>query len=142
MSTIVVKNLPDHLHVLLKKRAEHNHRSMTMEVVHLIEAGLESDAKSAPKAKPNPKPLPPPVQLRSGRSLTIDEIEAAIADHSAEPAAPTDGRAALRAALVKQPDGSYINVLGIDDNEFFDTLDRIRAEAQAPDVTGLFGEAT
>lgn len=72
MSTIVVKNLPDHLHALLKQRAEQNHRSMTKEVVHLIEAGLQ--------AAPARRPLPPPVKLRSGRMLSIDEIEAAIAE--------------------------------------------------------------
>ncbi len=72
MSTIVVKNFPDHLHALLKQRAEHNHRSMTKEVVHLIEAGLQ--------AAPARRPLPPPVKLRSGRMLSIDEIEAAIAE--------------------------------------------------------------
>lgn len=72
MSTIVVKNFPDHLHTLLKQRAEHNHRSMTKEVVHIIEAGLD--------AAPPQRPLPPPVKLRSGRILSIDEIEAAIAD--------------------------------------------------------------
>ena len=72
MSTIVVKNFPDHLHTLLKRRAEQNHRSMTKEVVHLIETGLASAVK--------PRPLPPLVKLRSGRMLSIDEIEAAIAD--------------------------------------------------------------
>ena len=73
MSTIVVKNLPDHLHALLKKRAQHNHRSMTKEVVHLIESGLGM-------APPTARTLPPPVKLRSGRMLTIEDIEAAIAD--------------------------------------------------------------
>lgn len=72
MGTIVVKNLPDHLHALLKQRAEHNHRSMTKEVVHLIEAGLHG-------ATPR-RPLPPPVKLRSGRMISIDEFEAAVAD--------------------------------------------------------------
>lgn len=73
MSTIVVKNLPDHLHEQLKLRAAHNHRSMTKEVVHLIEAGLADTGNK-------PRPLPPLVKLRSGRMLSIDEIEAAIAD--------------------------------------------------------------
>ncbi len=72
MSTIVVKNFPDHLHTLLKQRAEHNHRSMTKEVVHLIEAGLQ--------ATPPQRPLPPPVKLRSGRMISIEEFEAAVAD--------------------------------------------------------------
>lgn len=48
MSTIVVKNLPDHLDLLLKQRAEQNHRSMTKEVVHLIEARLQA----APARRP------------------------------------------------------------------------------------------
>ena len=72
MSTIVVKNLPDHLHTLLKQRAEHNHRSMTKEVVHLLQVGLGGAVAL--------RPLPPPVKLRSGRMLSIDDIEAAIAD--------------------------------------------------------------
>lgn len=72
MSTIVVKNLPDHLHALLKQRAEHNHRSMTKEVVHLIETGLGA---AAPR-----RPLPAPVKLRSGRMITIEAFEAAAAD--------------------------------------------------------------
>ena len=72
MSTIVVRNLPDHLHALLKQRAEHNHRSMTKEVVYLIEAGLVGLATQ--------RPLPPPVKLRSGRMLSIDDIESAVAD--------------------------------------------------------------
>ena len=72
MSTIVVKNLPDHLHILLKQRAEHNHRSMTKEVVHLIEAGLGTQQTK--------RPLPAPVKLRGGRVFSIEEIEAAIAD--------------------------------------------------------------
>lgn len=131
MSTIVVKNFPERLHERLKKRAEHNHRSMTKEVVHLVEAGLA--------AAPATPPLPTPVSLRSGRKITAQEIEAAIADRAP---APVDGRAALRAALVKQRDGSYINVLGIDDPSFFETLARIRREARLPDVEGLFDEGT
>ena len=135
MTTIVVKNLPEHLHAQLKQRAEQNHRSMNKEVVHLIEAGLEGDAASASM----PKPMTEPVPRRSGRSLA--EIEAAIAERMPEPNQATDGRAALRAALIKQSDGSYFNVLGIEDDRFFETLERIRAEAQAPDVSGLFDGA-
>lgn len=72
MSTIVVKNFPEHLHAQLKQRAAQNHRSMTKEVVHLVESGLGGAAF--------PRPLPPPVKLRSGRMLTAAEIETAIAD--------------------------------------------------------------
>ena len=136
MSTIVVKNFPDELHGRLKERAERNHRSMTKEVVHLIAAGLGSEPSALAR------PLPPPVALRSGRMATIEEIEEAIADHSAWPSPAPDGREALRAALIKQADGSYINVLGIEDEAFFETLDRIRAEARAPDLSRLFDGAT
>ena len=114
MSTIVIRNLPEHLHAQLKARAEHNHRSMNKEVVHLIEAGLRAGgpAESAPLAEPPAK--------------TADA-----SPHKDKPpeAAPEDGRTALRAALIKQADGSFLNVLGIEDEGFFETLQLIRAEA-------------
>ena len=135
MSTIVVKNFPDELHGRLKQRAERNQRSMTKEVVHLIAAGLGSELP------PLARPLPPPVALRSGKMTTIEEFEEGVADHSGWPNPAPDGREALRAALIKQADGSYINVLGIEDEAFFETLDRIRAEARAPDVSRLFDDA-
>ena len=47
--------------------------------------------------------------------------------------------AALRAALVMQPDGSYINLLGIEDEGFFETLDKMRGEFKLPDPID-FGE--
>ncbi len=72
MSTLVVRNLPEQLHEQLKQRAAANHRSMTKEVLHLLESGLQSEAK--------PRPLPPPLKLRGGRMLSIEDIEAAIAD--------------------------------------------------------------
>ena len=134
MSTIVVKNFPDDLHGQLKERAERNHRSMTKEVVHLIAAGLGSEL---PQQR---RPLPPPVALNSGKMVTIEELEAAIADHSTGSNPTLDGREALRAALIKQPDGSYVNVLGIEDGDFFDALDRIRAEAKSRDVSHLFDD--
>ena len=135
MSTIVVKNFPDELHGRLKQRAERNHRSMTKEVVHLIAAGLGSELP------PISRPLSPPVALVSGTMPTADEIEEAIAEHSAWPSQTLDGREALRAALIKQADGSYINVLGIEDDAFFETLVRVRANARAPDVARLFDDA-
>ncbi len=71
MSTLVVKNIPDHLHELLKRQARRNHRSVTKEVVSLIEAGVVTQ-KSKFK-------LPPPLKLKGG-PITLEEIEAAIAD--------------------------------------------------------------
>lgn len=72
MSTLVVKNLPDHLHERLKFQARRNHRSVTKEVVSLIEAGIGNSG-----ARPG---LPAPLKLKSGRRLTIKEIEEAIAE--------------------------------------------------------------
>ena len=134
MSSIVVKNFPADLLDRLKERAERNHRSMTKEVVHLLAASLGGE----PSQPAQSRPLPAPVKLRSGKTLSIEDFEAAVADHSIEASKSSDGRAALRAALIKQPDGSFVNVLGIEDSSFFDTLERIRAEAKAPDVKRLF----
>lgn len=127
MSTIVVKNFPDDMHERLKERAERNHRSMTKEVVHLIAAGLEQEDLAAELRHPLS-----PLAVGRSTSATLQQT----------PAAAPDGRAALRAALVKQPDGSYVNVLGIEDTGFFDTLERIRAEAKAPDLSKLFDDAS
>jgi len=72
MPTLVVKNVTDSLHERLKRRARENHRSMTQEAIVLLERGL---------AAPDNKPLrlPPVVKLKGG-SLTLDDIESAIAD--------------------------------------------------------------
>ena len=37
MATLNIKNFPDELYERLRKRAEHEHRSVTQEVVHLLE---------------------------------------------------------------------------------------------------------
>jgi plasmid stability protein len=72
MSTLVIKNLPEELHARLKEQAQRHHRSVTKEVVSLIEAGLEAPAK--------PPMLLPTLQPHGGRALSLEEIEAAIAD--------------------------------------------------------------
>lgn len=68
MSTLVIKNLPDALHARLKAQAERNRRSVTMEVVTLIEYG------TAPKRVP--PVLSPPIKLKGGGPLTDKDIEA------------------------------------------------------------------
>jgi plasmid stability protein len=45
VSTLVIKNLPESLHADLKRQAKRNHRSVTKEVVSLIEAGITPPAK-------------------------------------------------------------------------------------------------
>ena len=72
MSTLVIKNLPDALHARLKKQAQRNHRSVTKEVVSLIESGLVASRQ--------PPKLSPPLKLAGGYRPTVEEIEAAIAE--------------------------------------------------------------
>ena len=75
MPTLVVKNLPQPLHERLKAQAQQHHRSMTKEVVALIEQGL-----LAPRSALAPvRPLPPLVRLSTG-PVTPEWIAAAIAD--------------------------------------------------------------
>jgi hypothetical protein len=71
MSTLVIKNLPESLHRRLKDQAERNRRSVTQEAISLIESGI-----TVPRLPPT---LPPPVKLKGG-PITIEEIEAAIAE--------------------------------------------------------------
>ena len=68
MMTLVIKNLPESLHARLKEQAQRNRRSVTKEVITLIESGLSRNA---------PRPLPPLIKLKGG-PLTTAEIEAAI----------------------------------------------------------------
>lgn len=72
MSTLVIKNFPEELHVRLKAQAQRHHRSVTKEVVNLIESGLVTPRQ--------PSELSPPLKLAGGCRPTIEDIEAAIAD--------------------------------------------------------------
>jgi hypothetical protein len=75
MPTLVVKNLPEPLHERLKAQAQEHHRSMTKEVVALIEQGLLAPRSKSARARP----LPPLVRLSTG-PVTTEWIEAAIAE--------------------------------------------------------------
>lgn len=77
MSTLVVKNLPEQLHVRLKAQAQQHHRSITKEAIALIEQGLLAPRATGSQA--DAPPLPPLVCLPGG-PLTTEWIEAAIAD--------------------------------------------------------------
>lgn len=67
MTTLVIKNLPEDLHVRLKEQAERNRRSVTMEAITLIEHGV-APKRVAPK-------LSPPIKLEGG-PMTAKELEA------------------------------------------------------------------
>ncbi len=51
MATLVIKNLPQPLHLKLKERAKRNHRSLTKETIALIERAVELPAVDALIAK-------------------------------------------------------------------------------------------
>lgn len=72
MATLVIKNLPDDLHARLKEQAQRHHRSVTKEVVSLIESGL-----GTPRQPPK---LSPPLKLAGGQRPDIADIEATIAE--------------------------------------------------------------
>lgn len=71
MGALVIKNFPEDLHAALRARAERHRRSVTREVVMLIENALSGGPRVAPE-------LPPPVRLR-GAPITTVEIEKAAA---------------------------------------------------------------
>lgn len=72
MSTLVIKNFPEELHARLKEQAQRHHRSVTKEVVSLIESML-----AAPRRPPK---LSPPLKLAGGYRPTVEDIETAIAE--------------------------------------------------------------
>ena len=72
MRTLVIKNFPEDLHARLKAQAQRHHRSVTKEVVSLVEAGLIESRESPGSYAPG---------ARSGeRALGVADIDAAIAD--------------------------------------------------------------
>lgn len=70
MSTLVIRNFPEHLHAQLKARAQRNHRSLNSETVVVLESALRH---------PAPPTLSPPLKLKGGHRPSIEDIEAAIA---------------------------------------------------------------
>jgi hypothetical protein len=66
MSTLVIKNLPEDLHARLRQQAERNRRSVTMEVIVLIERSV-APRHAAPV-------LSPPIKLKRG-ALTDSLID-------------------------------------------------------------------
>ncbi len=62
MASLLIKNIPDELHELLRKRAARHHRSMNKEVIVLLEQVMEG---SRPGAIPEPAPLKRPIDTRT-----------------------------------------------------------------------------
>jgi plasmid stability protein len=72
VSTLIVRNLPDELHEMLRRRARSHHRSVNKETVAVLEEALRLESR--------PAKLSPPLKLRSGYRPSIEDIEAAIAE--------------------------------------------------------------
>jgi plasmid stability protein len=126
MATIVIKNLPDAAHDRLKRLAIRNNRSVNKEVVNLIQRAVATPGRSdAALTAPVPQllsvaePAAPAYALKTGKP---------------------DGREALRAALVRQADGSYLNVLGIEDSRFFEIMDNLHLYEGESDPADLVVE--
>ena len=93
MPTLVVKNLPQQLHERLKQRAQAHHRSVTKEVIHLIENGVNQPPRAM-------APLPPAYVLPGG-PLTQEEILAAVAARDGDAAEAAMRRHMLGAQRVR-----------------------------------------
>lgn len=72
MSTLVVKNLPDDLHERLLKLAKRNHRSVSEQVIQLIEWSLAG--QSGPASRPST------ITAQGGRPMSRKELETALHD--------------------------------------------------------------
>jgi len=77
MTTLTVKNVPDHVHKKLRLRASASRRSLNSELLHIIESTLEADQDPAAEAAGI---LRKARELRSRFSgeLTSAEVDAAI----------------------------------------------------------------
>ncbi len=118
MTTLVIKNFPEDLHARLKEQAQRHHRSVTKEVVSLVEAGL--DAQRLPLDRSSP------INLK-GVPITSEASGTVIADPARE---RDEAWQAYFRKLQRLPDGGYYNPDGIDDEAFFDELERFRAESR------------
>ncbi len=71
MSTLVVKDLPAHLHEALKARARRHHRSLNKEAASIIEQAVRAGDKQSAQHAPAPK----------GQPLTLEELDVALSDN-------------------------------------------------------------
>ncbi len=129
MSTVVTRDLPEPLHARPKERANINHRSMTGEAIHLVETRRDG-AQGKRASRHGGEPDAPAARAMHAAAVLRSASDGA-----------SDGRKALRAALVGQSDGCHLNGLGVEDESFLEMLERFRAETPVPNMDGLFDEA-
>lgn len=72
MPGLLVKNLPDHLHVRLKRRAAANRRSMSNELIMILERVLDDRAGPASLDEVNA------MRVTGSRPLTQDLLDEAL----------------------------------------------------------------
>ncbi len=72
MPALVLKNVPEALHERLKVQAAANRRSLTQEVIQLLERGVLT-------LQPEDEQLPMPIQLKGG-PVSTEWIESAITE--------------------------------------------------------------
>ncbi len=77
MAALLIKNLPSALHESLRTRAERNHRSMTKEVITIIEHALGKGDPLAPTVAPVP-PLRHVTTFKLRKPLTAQFIDRVI----------------------------------------------------------------
>lgn len=154
MSTLVVKNLPQELYDKLKQQAERNHRSVTKEIVSLIEASVAEQGSQAARAQPFevravdelrqylPDHLVRELKIRAAQlDRKLEDVTAEFIQHGLETASQQntgDPLQALMRKLVFRADGSVTNPDGIDDPAFFDALDDIRRRSRASEPRNPF----
>jgi len=108
MTTLVIKNFPDDLHARLREQAKRHHRSVTREVLSLVEAGLAAPLRTEPVTAQEIAPADAPAATASLRG---------------------DAWQSYLSKLQRLPDGSFYNPDGIDDEAFFEELERFRAKS-------------
>ena len=77
MAALLIKNLPPALHESLRTRAERNHRSMTKEVLTILEHTLDETKKTA-LAEPPVPPLRHVTMFKLRKPLTAQFIDRVI----------------------------------------------------------------
>jgi len=143
MTALVIKNLPDEVLARLKAQAKANHRSLTKEAIVVLSASVEGldGVVGGPPTPTLAAQEPVPRYRAANGTPPTDRPAHALRTGPDESRPATDGREALRAALVRQTDGSYINVLGIDDESFFQSMEGLRGEFRTLDLPDFGDEA-
>ena len=78
MKNLTLKRVPDSVHLRLKARAAAHHRSLNGEILSILEAAVEAEAREMPDAKVIIEEARALRRRLTGKRLTVEEIEAAV----------------------------------------------------------------